>query len=109
MKWHTGALAAQRKTSTHSQYRGSIPQLRSTTIATLESISHCVFYKTTTNVCFFLQMRVPINTGLLEAIVEIRDKETCHNPDSGEFTDRMICTGNPCEGRGSSVVRCLLY
>jgi len=44
---------------THSQYIGSIPQLWSTTKGTLESISHCVVYKTTINVCCFADVRPP--------------------------------------------------
>ena len=46
-------LYSQRNCPTHSQYIGSILQLWSTTRGTLESISHCVVYKTATNILCF--------------------------------------------------------
>ena len=38
---------------------------------------------------------VPIGYSLLEAIVEIRDKETCYKSVSEGITERMICAGTP--------------
>ena len=43
---------------------------------------------------------VPIGYSLLEAIVEIRDKETCYKSVSEGFTERIICAGTPYGGRG---------
>jgi len=46
-------LYSQRRCPTHEHYTGSIPQLWSTTRGIQESISHCVVYKTVTNIwCF---------------------------------------------------------
>ena len=47
-----------------------------------------------------LQMEKPIGYSLLEAIVEIRDKDICYQYVSEAFTERMICAGTPYGGRG---------
>ena len=46
-----------------------------------------------------LQMEKPIGYSLLEAIVEIRDKDICYQYVSEAFTERMICAGAPYGGR----------
>jgi hypothetical protein len=55
-----------------------------------------------------LQMRESTSPNLLEAILEIKDKETCISVD-GEIRDGVICAGTPYECKGALIVRCLLY
>ena len=43
---------------------------------------------------------VPISYSLIEAIVEIRDKEICYKSVPESFTERVICAGTPYGGRG---------
>jgi len=66
----------QRNTPTHLQYTGNFPQLWSTTGDTLESISHCVIYKTTTN-GFRLLFGVPIRSSPIQATVDITHNAKC--------------------------------
>jgi len=96
----------QRNTPTHPQYTGTFPQLWFTTGVTLESTSHCVVYKTTTN-GFLLQIVAWNSLNLIEAIVEISRDATCEDAYCRRFTHSMICAGTPAGNKGPCYVRCL--
>jgi len=53
-------------------------------------------------------MENPSSTILREAILEIRDTESCVASGSGEFTGTMMCAEAPCMCEGPGNVRYLL-
>ena len=93
-------LFNQRNCSTTSLHRASIPQLRPTSRGTLCNLFHTLWSIKVQEKFVVLQKEGPFDYSLLEAIVEIRDKETCYKSVSEGFTERIICAGTPYGGRG---------
>jgi hypothetical protein len=106
LKYHPCALAAL-----HSEelcHTLTVYEKDSSTVvhnqSILESVSHCVVYRTTTNVYCFEDWR-PHQPPLLEATVEITDDAKCKDSYCGSFTESMVCAGNLSGFRGPCYLR----